>query len=312
MDDRGTDIRREYCGRINRVMDYIDENLAENLSLDQLAAIANFSKYHFHRIFYAETGETLFKFIQRLRVERAALLLCSQKRKSITEIAMDVGFSGPAAFAKAFRGIYGVSASAWRNGAFRNLGKTESNTGKAPDTSSVYNDGQRGRNRMGIENLSTAVIALKTLSVAYIRHTGRYQGDEELFQRLFTRLYSWAGPRDLLEVPGRRDIVVYHDSPGLTDDTKLRISVGMTVPRGTEVSGEIGHMEIPGGKYVVARFKPGPREYGSAWTWVFGEWMPSSGWQPADSLSFEMYDPDVKPDEEGRCIVDICVPVQPL
>ena len=286
MDDRSAEIRREYLGRINRVMDFIEDNLSENLSLDQLASVANFSKYHFHRVFYVETGETLFKFIQRLRVEKAALLLCSQKQKSITEIALDVGFSGSAAFAKAFRSVYGVSASAWRNGAFRNFGKTKSNNGKVKVPLSRYNDGQKGRKGMMIENLSTALTTIETMPMAYIRHTGRYQGDEELFTRLFARLYSWAGPRDLLEIPGRRDIVVYHDSPGLTEDAKLRISVGITVPPGTEVSGEIGGMDIPGGKYVVARFKPAPWEYESAWTWVFGEWMPASGWQSGKLLKF--------------------------
>jgi len=165
---------------------------------------------------------------------------------------------------------------------------------------------------MAVKNLFASVEAFAPFTIAYIRHTGPYQGDAELFERLFKKLSAWAGPRDLLDIPDRREIVVYHDSPDLTEDEKLRISVGITIPSGTEVTGEIGSMKISGGKYLVARFKPAPWEYGNAWNWVFGEWMPSSGWQPADNFSFEMYYPDDIPDAEGRCTVDICVPVQPL
>lgn len=312
MSGRTEDLRREYRGRINRVMDYIEENLSEPLTLEELASVAHFSKYHFHRVFFAETGETLFQFIQRVRLEKAAVLLCSQPKRNITDIALDAGFSGSASFAKAFRAAYGVSAGAFRNGAYRNFGKTDGNTGQAPDKKSGYIDGTTGRKQRRIEPEGTEVRTLEPITLAYVRHTGPFQGDAGLFENLYRKLYRWAGPRGLLENPDRREIVVYHDSPGLTDDMKLRISAGITVPPGTEVEGEVGLMTLPGGKYVLARFRPAVSEYGLAWLWVFGEWMPGSGWQPADGASFEMYNPDEKADEEGRCNVDICVPVEPV
>jgi len=312
MDERSEEIRREYRGRINRVMDFIEQNLSESMSLETLSSVANFSKYHLHRIFYTETGETLFHFIQRLRLERAALLLRARKRMTITDIALDIGFSCPAAFARAFKNAYGISATAWRYGENSNTGKTESNCCKdlygMPEYSTHNSEGMRG----GIVSLGTEVRSMGPFTVAYIRHTGKYQGDAALFERLYKRFYRWAGPRGLLEASDRREIVVYHDSPGLTDDGKLRISAGLTVPPGTEVSGEIGSMIIPAGKYVVSRFRPLPTEYGEAWYWVFGTWMPESGLQPGDGPSFEMYDPLDTPDADGCCTADICVAVQPL
>ena len=63
--------RDEYTSRINRLIDYIGANLDSDLKLHTLAKAANFSPYHFHRIFGAMMGETVRQFIQRLRIERA-------------------------------------------------------------------------------------------------------------------------------------------------------------------------------------------------------------------------------------------------
>jgi transcriptional regulator GlxA family with amidase domain len=69
------DSRPIYVERVNAVIDYIEAHLAEDLSLATLAEVAHFSPYHFHRVFSTMIGETLSRFISRLRVERAATLL---------------------------------------------------------------------------------------------------------------------------------------------------------------------------------------------------------------------------------------------
>ena len=85
--------RKDYIARINKVIDFIDENICQELTLEKLAGVANFSPYHFHRIFGAIVGETLFQFIQRNRLQRAAWRLIEKPNKSITDIAYDYGFS---------------------------------------------------------------------------------------------------------------------------------------------------------------------------------------------------------------------------
>lgn len=60
----------EYRSRINRVMDYIDIHLDQPLELKSIAEIANFSPFHFHRIFTFLIGETPIDYIQRLRIEK--------------------------------------------------------------------------------------------------------------------------------------------------------------------------------------------------------------------------------------------------
>src|SRR5262249_10995900 len=74
--------RREYERRVNRVMDHVEAHLAEELTLERLAAVAAFSPFHFHRVFAAITGETLSEFIRRIRLERAAGALVSLQATS--------------------------------------------------------------------------------------------------------------------------------------------------------------------------------------------------------------------------------------
>ena len=111
-------MRQEYFSRINRVLDYIEHNLDQELSLEILAGVASFSRFHFHRLFRALVGETLNSFIQRNRIEKAAAQLLDNPKKSITEIAFDCGFSGSAPFARAFKEAFHMSASQWRAGGY--------------------------------------------------------------------------------------------------------------------------------------------------------------------------------------------------
>ena len=109
-------MKEEYVSRINRVIDHIESNLDAPLPLEQLAKIAHFSRFHFHRIFGAMVGETVNQFVQRKRVEKAASQLIHIPKKSVTEIALDCGYTSPATFARAFKNHFGMSASDWRAG----------------------------------------------------------------------------------------------------------------------------------------------------------------------------------------------------
>jgi AraC family transcriptional regulator len=320
-------LRQEYIARINRVIDYIEANIDKELSLVSLAKIANFSQFHFHRIFRAMVGETLNGFIQRIRLEKAAARLQDHPKDSITEIAFDCGFSGSATFARAFRERYQMSASEWRSDWLTkksNNRKTNSKNGQTVgknrkdfDGSSYYIDDQTQnliwRIKMkNSEQIKVEVKEMSELNVAYVRHIGPYKGDSELFEGLFDKLMKWAGPRGLLRFPETQVLSVYHDDPKITDEDKLRTSACITVHRDTPVEGEVGKMAIPGGKFAVASFEIASDEFEDAWNMLMGGWMPESGYQPDDRLCYELLHNNPKEHPENKFVVDICVPVKPL
>ena len=320
-DEQHAALIEEYRARINRVMDYIERTIDKPFTLEELAGVAAFSPFHFHRIFSAMTGETLARFIQRVRLERAASQLVANPRKTITGIALDCGFSGSATFARAFREAFGVSASEWRatrskrGNSDRKESQTNGNGGKESPASSMYFDTVTRqfawRIAMNEIPVKVEVQDFPERTVAYVRHTGPYKGDSALFERLFNKLCTWAGPRNLI-IPGETlFFAVYHDNPDITVEDKLRISICLTIPENTPVENDIGMMTIAGGKYAVAHFELQPTQYMEAWNAVYGDWLPQSGYQPDDRPCFEMYQADMMT-PDGKHIVDICVPVKLL
>ncbi len=320
-------LRESYTARINRVIDYIEANIDKDLSLQELAGVAYFSPFHFHRIFRAMVGETLNDFIQRVRIEKAATKLVLNPKKSITEIAFECGFSSSSAFARAFREAFHMSASDWRSHGhiqYSKNGETVSKESQSVgnirqdfDVYPYYTQGtmkQMWRIEMKNKEIRTNVEVkdMPELHVVYVRHIGPYKGDQELFARLFNKLMAWAGPRGLLRFPETKVLAVYHDNPDITAEDKLRTDACITVPEDTQVEGEIGKMTIPAGKYAVAHFEITPDQYEDAWNAVYGGWLPGSGYQPEDGPCYELYPSDPKEHPEGKHVVDIHVPVKPL
>jgi len=313
-----------YISRINSVLDYIEDNLSEPLTLQELSDIANFSRFHFHRIFSTFMGETLSQFIWRVRLQKAAAILVNEKSKSITEIALDCGFSSSSSFSRSFKSKFHVSPQEWRKKEFTesNLNHDESNTDdqeskhrKALHPSALYNLGIeifKRRMSMGKAPKNVSTRDLPETTVAYVRYIGPYAGDEKLFNTLFSKLCAWAGPRNLMDRPDAQFLVIYHDNPDVTEEGKLRMSVCITIPADTEVDGDIGKLTIPSGEYVAARFELDATEYAAAWNWLYGQWLPQSGFVPDDRPSFEMYPVDVKSETEGKRVVDIYVPIRKI
>ena len=94
-----SDTQSDYRERILRVMVYIQNHLDDPLSLEDLAKVACFSPYHFHRIFRGVVGESVKEHVRRLRLERAAFRLTSSSR-SVIEIALDAGYDTHESFTR--------------------------------------------------------------------------------------------------------------------------------------------------------------------------------------------------------------------
>jgi AraC family transcriptional regulator len=304
----------EYINRINKTFDYIELNLDKPLTLGELATVANFSKFHFNRIFHAVTGETPFQFIQRVRIEKAAMVISTQRKKSISEIAFQCGYSDIAVFSRNFKSHFKITASEYRAKKmhFSNLSQHDSNNRQNEERPTQYFCPElktiKWRTNMKL-NKSVEVKELQKMTVAYIRHIGPYKGNDKLFESIWNRLFAWAGPRGLIGGKDFKSLIIYHDDPNVTIEDKLRMSVCITVPANTKVEGEIGKMELEAAKYVVARFEVTAQEFAQAWDWVYGQWFPASGYQPDDKPCFEMYPEEPK---NGKFVVDICVPVKQL
>jgi len=105
----------EYINYIQKTIDYIEDNLHQELNLDVLADIAMCSKFHYHRIFKALVGYPIFQYIKYRKLAHAAYELLNS-RKKIIDIAMDYGYNSQAVFNRAFKKFSGVSPGKYRKG----------------------------------------------------------------------------------------------------------------------------------------------------------------------------------------------------
>jgi AraC family transcriptional regulator len=98
--------------RFARVRDYIEHNLGEAISLEDLARVAGVSRFHFARQFRAYTGQSPMGYLLRTRVERAKTLL-RDSRARVVDISAELGFADQSHFARTFRRLVGMPPSAY-------------------------------------------------------------------------------------------------------------------------------------------------------------------------------------------------------
>lgn len=295
--------------RIHKVQDYIEENLTGVLILSDLADVAGFSKYHFHRIFGAMMHETPLQYVNRIKLERAAFILLHRPEISVTDIAYHFGFTGSASFSRSFKRHYGSSPLEYRNQDSKNC--------KDPFYHSPYNESAAnkhfGSGAMNVKASSVDVVEIDSMRVIYTRYTGSYPGLAAAMPDMMERLYSFAAGQNLLQAGKTQILTAYHDNLEMTDEAQLRTSLCITIANLAHVDeqGDIGSMEI-WGKYAVGHFELTPDEYPAAWRYMYGEWLPNSGKKPRDAFPFEVYvsEPAQNPGEKQQ--VDIYLPVEPL
>ncbi len=109
-----TQMPKEHIDKFMSICDYITTHCTENLTLDDIAHLAGFSKYHFARLFKQFTNTTFYKYLTKKRIEYAEQLLINPNL-SITEIALQSGFSNQSAFIRMFKLIKSCTPTEFRN-----------------------------------------------------------------------------------------------------------------------------------------------------------------------------------------------------
>lgn len=107
----------EYAECIQKVLDYIEERADgepdAQLGLTELAAVAGFSEYHFHRLFLFMVGDTVMEYVRKRKLARAALRV-SHTNERLLDIALDCGFGTQETFIRAFRKLFGMTPGSYR------------------------------------------------------------------------------------------------------------------------------------------------------------------------------------------------------
>ncbi len=297
---------KEYIGRINKVMDYIERNLDQDLNLSEISRIACYSPFHFHRIFSVISGETINAFITRKRIEKIASQLIAGTETPLAELASKYGFNSASSFTRTFSKFYGMSPSEFREnglGPFSKISKVASKNGKELVTFEQYICSSKTINDWIMKNAQIEVKQMPAIKLVYMKHMGSFDKIGMVYEKLF----QWAGPKGILG-PNTKTITVYHDDPKVTEMSKVRQSAGITISNDLKVDGEVGLMNLPEGKFAVGRFEIGVMEFEKAWDSMC-VWVADKGYTVRDGDYFELYHNDHTQHPEQKFILDICIPV---
>lgn len=112
--DRDIHHQKEYMEKFLFITDYISNHFSENLTLEEVASLAGFSKYHFARLFKQYTNSSFYKFLNQKRIEYAKSLLLDPEL-AVTEVAVQSGFSSLSAFLRMFKQLNLCTPTEFRN-----------------------------------------------------------------------------------------------------------------------------------------------------------------------------------------------------
>lgn len=275
----------QYESRMLRVMDYIHKNPAGDLSLDQLADIAAMSRFHWHRVFHAMTGETCAQAVRRIRLHLAACRLV-QTTDPIALIARDVGYPHVPSFMRAFSETYALPP-----GAFRSRGALTAPMVAQPT----------GETTMFPIDIATQ----PARRLAALAHQGAYTEIGQAFEQtaaIFTA-------RDLWHNTGGM-IGVYYDDPDATPSDQLRSHAGVVIPADAPIAPPLEEVTLPQGRYAVMHFKGPYAGLPAAYQYLYGSWLPQSGEEVGDHPPIEVYlnqPQNVAPDD---LLTDVCLPLK--
>lgn len=298
-----TDSNHIYQRRINNVIDYINNNVHKSISLDELAGVAHFSSFYFHRIFVAIVGESVNSYTNRIRVEKSARLLRFSK-KSIADVAFECGYSSPATFSRSFKTYFQIAPSQFRK------------TGDIKN-SKICKELHPMENYlcdMSLEERKSKFpITIKKMprrKIAYIRVTDSYK--EGVVIKAFEKLMTWAKQNKLFAQAQFFGMSI--DDPMVTPQDIYRYEACLRVPENISVAEteDIQLMNLPNCQYATTKVSGDIKLVATAISYMYNGWLINSLYEPEHQYGLENF-----LDKQNICNwnhfdLELCIPVKKL
>ncbi|HLK65867.1 MAG TPA: AraC family transcriptional regulator [Bryobacteraceae bacterium] len=296
-----TKANSEYTQRINRVIDYLRQNLNRQVKLDELARVACLSEFHFHRIFGAVSGETVNAFTNRLRLEKAARLLRYSERR-VTDIALDCGFSSSATFSRAFRSGYDTSPRQFRkSGEIRN-----SKICKELFSGKGYLLPMSAAEKRAA--FPVRLIDVPERQVAYIRVMNAFEMDRVL--AALKTMIEWAKSQNIFSEAILFGMSV--DDPHVTPKHLYRYEVCLASSRPFECMKGISKLQMPAMRYAATTVSGDIRKVATATDYLFRGWLIHSDYEPEHAPGLEIFLDKENATDWSHVELDLCIPVRKM
>ena len=274
---------------------WIEQRLDGPLTLEQVAARAGLSPYHFSRLFTARMGRSVMAHVRGRRLVRGARRLCDEPDLKLVELALDCGFESQEAFTRAFKRVFGVSPGRFRTGfavepiegQFPMNAPTDPVTPvvRLPELVSLPGFLVAGPARQFDDATKSEIPQLWSALIGALPFKGQVP--------------SWATYGVVSSVEQGEGCFQYMAGVG--------VEPGCVLPPGFST------MEVPAATYAVFRITLNGSalhpQVKQAMAAIWGELIPASGLKVVPGPDFELYDGRFDPQKAGS-VIDFHVPVQ--
>lgn len=262
---------------IQKAINYMEENLLEELSMEKIAKEANSSVFHFQRTFSILTDMSISDYIRRRRLTLAAQELMNTDNK-IIDLSYKYGYDTPEAFTKAFRKQHNLTPSEAR----KMQGKLQS-----------YNRLIIQVSLKGAEPMKYKIVEKDSFQVVGLKRTYNCKnGENTQGIPLFWDEVNEDGTDDLLfqlnngAIDGVLGVCVADEN---FKDNSL-IDYWIATSHVGEVPEKLEAIEIPASKWVVFEVHgPMPDAMQNTWKQIYSEWFPSNSYEQAGTPELEVY-----------------------
>ncbi len=262
----------EHIALLERALRYIEKHLKEAISLDDIAFAANYSPWHFHRLFMAFTGITVGEYVRKRRLSEASRELAFGA-KPIRQLAREYQFESQASFTRSFKVFSGCTPGTMR----KNL---------QPLLNYQARITLKGKGDNMLKPIIKSKAAFRVIGKS-CQSTMKNNTIPALWETFGT--YCEAIPGVL--VPNAAIGVCYFEgSEEMTDDTPFTYLAGMEVKPDQTVPAGMTHRDVPEAEYAVFEHHGSLVSLHDTYNAIYGEWLPQSGYTRAEADDFELYD----------------------
>ncbi|MFS3929395.1 AraC family transcriptional regulator [Priestia aryabhattai] len=287
----------EQC--VLNTIDYIEDHLHDSITLEQLAEVACFSPFHYHRVFQTLVGESVMEYVRKRKLTAAAQRLFYTNDKVI-DIAFDLGFQYTESFNRSFKKVYGLSPKEYRS----------ANMLCGPLRGKAYlQKPVTGGNKVKPMLITKDAFHI----IGYELRTKNVDGQNNKDIPAFWTHYlknqlSTKIPKPLYK---NKELGICTDfTPSTGEFTYI---IGMEVQEDTAAPEGLTYRSFPKIDYAVFTTPKSSEDdftfsIQSTWNYVFTEWFPQSGYEHYGSMEFELYDERCfgKTDKQ----IDLYIPIQ--
>ncbi|WP_410769452.1 GyrI-like domain-containing protein [Fontibacillus sp. BL9] len=300
--------RNHYVNRIDKVINYIQDNLQEKITVEAMAEISHFSKYHFARIFNSIVGMPPSAYLIKVRLNRSIKYL-AESDKSILEISNLCGFETASNFNVAFKKRFNQTPSEIRKAlkTNSNISIYVSNKQEEIESPPLYHGSSKNKFLRRIWEMNITIKELPNFEVGFVRHVGSYLDT----YKAWDLLGAWAGQNGLFP-PDQYFIGISIDDPETTEEYECRYDACVTIPPGfsRDTTQGIEFRTLPGGLYGLYSFYDTIDKLGLIYQSIFGQWLPNSEYDPDERHCLEFCMNNPSDDPEGKAKVDLYIPIK--